>query len=218
MPSLLVIPPMPPRRRQRSTQASGYGRAATGASPAEARSAADAAAEAAWIAGDEAALRLAWEQFGGLVFTYCARALRDRDLASDCTQEAFVSAWKSRDRFDPGRGTLAAWLVGIARYRVLDAYRAAPRIPTPGLSDDAAETAAPGPSDQEILADQLLVAHALDTLAPRARRVVELAFYSDLAQTEIAATLDVPLGTVKSDMRRALQRLRAHLGGGDTSA
>jgi RNA polymerase sigma-70 factor (ECF subfamily) len=209
------MPAPPPQRR---TGTSRYRGAAPGPSAGEARSAADAAAEAAWIAGDEAALRLAWEQFGGLVFTYCARAIRDRDHASDCTQETFVSAWKSRDRFDRARGTLAAWLVGIARYRVLDAYRAAPRIPTPGLSDDAAETAVPGPSDQEILADQLLVAHALDTLAPRARRVVELAFYSDLAQTEIAATLDVPLGTVKSDMRRALQRLRVHLGGGDTSA
>jgi RNA polymerase sigma-70 factor (ECF subfamily) len=184
----------------------------------EARAAADAAAKAAWIAGDEAALRLAWDQFGGLVFTYCSKALRDRDHASDCTQETFVSAWRSRDRFDPSRGTLASWLVGIARHRVLDAYRAAPRIPIPGMSDDAAEAVAPGPSDQEILADRLLVANALETLAPRARRVVELAFYSDLAQTEIAATLDVPLGTVKSDMRRALQRLRVHLRGGDTNA
>ncbi len=72
----------------------------------------------------------------------------------------------------------------------------------------------PEPPVGDALADRLLVAHALDALSPRARQVVELAFYSDLTQTEIAARLDLPLGTVKSDMRRALQRLRTHLEGG----
>jgi RNA polymerase sigma-70 factor (ECF subfamily) len=176
-----------------------------------ARAAADAAAEAAWIAGHDDALRLAWEQYGSLVFTYCARALSDRDAAGDCTQETFVSAWRFRDRFDPSKGTMAAWLVGIARYRVLDAYRASLRAPTPSVVADDPDRAGPDLAAPDVLADRLLVAHALDTLAPRARRVVELAFYSDLTQTEIAAKLDLPLGTVKSDMRRALLRLRTHL-------
>jgi len=65
------------------------------------------------------------------------------------------------------------------------------------------------------VADRLLVAHALDQLPERARRVVELAFYSELSQSEIAERLDLPLGTVKSDMRRALLRLRGHLEGGE---
>jgi RNA polymerase sigma-70 factor (ECF subfamily) len=63
--------------------------------------------------------------------------------------------------------------------------------------------------------DRLLVADALSTLAPRAREVLELAFYDGLSQREIADRLGVPLGTVKSDMRRALLRLRRVLGGGD---
>jgi RNA polymerase sigma-70 factor (ECF subfamily) len=62
------------------------------------------------------------------------------------------------------------------------------------------------------------VAHALDTLPDRARQVVELTFYSQLSQTEIAERLDLPLGTVKSDVRRALQRLRPHLEGGEIRA
>ncbi len=98
--------------------------------PAE-RDAADAAVAVRWVDGDPEALRLAYDQFGTLVFTYCARSLVDRDAAADCAQETFVSAWKSRDGFDPARGSLSAWLLGIARYRVLDAYRRAARTPLP---------------------------------------------------------------------------------------
>lgn len=167
------------------------------------------------MGGDDTALHQAWNQFGALIFTYCSRSIADQQHAADAVQETFVSAWKSRDRFDSTKGSLAAWLTGIARYRVLDAYRAAPRIPTPVLDDHAAEQADPEPSPQDALGDRLLVAHALETLNPRARQVIELAFYSDLSQSEIATELDLPLGTVKSDMRRALRRLRTYLEGGD---
>ena len=172
----------------------------------------------AWLAGDDTALRQAWDRFGTLVFTYCARSLSDRDVATECMQDTFVSAWKSRAMFDPERGALAGWLLGIARYRVLDAYRAAPRVPLPASAEtfDRSDTTSDDENDR--LADRLLVDDALDSLSPRARRVVELAFYSDLSQTEISRALDLPLGTVKSDMRRALQRLRTHLGGGEPDA
>ena len=178
----------------------------------EGRAAADAAAEAAWVQGHGDALQRCYQQFGTLVFTYCVRALGDRDRAADCTQETFVGAWRSRDRFDPAKGTLAGWLIGIARYKVVDAQRATGRTPTPVEDPPEAEVAS-APTDQ--LGDQLLVAHALETLSPRARQVVELAFYSDLTQTQIAERLSLPLGTVKSDMRRALVRLRAELEGGE---
>jgi RNA polymerase sigma-70 factor (ECF subfamily) len=218
MPTLLATRPPPIEPLARPTRASRYGDRVVAEDDHGTRAAADAGVERAWVAGDEAALRLAWEQFGSLVFTYCSRALNDRGQAADSVQETFVSAWRSRDRFDPTKGTMAAWLLGIARYRVLDAYRAAPRVPTPGIGDDAFDRPDPAPSGQDTLGDRLLVAHALDTLSPRAREVVELAFYSDLTQTEIAARLDLPLGTVKSDMRRALQRLRTHIEGGEVNA
>ncbi len=177
---------------------------------------ADADVEMAWRHGADDSLRMAWDRFGSLVFTFCVRSLNDRDAAADCTQETFVSAWRSRDRFDPERGTLASWLLGIARFRILDVYRSAQRVPTPGGDEVMADQVATGHPAPEHLVDQLLVADALDTLSPRARAVVELAFYSDLSQTEIAERLGLPLGTVKSDMRRALLRLRAHLEGGET--
>jgi RNA polymerase sigma-70 factor (ECF subfamily) len=166
----------------------------------------------AWLAGDPDALRLAWELAGSVVHTYCARALNDADQAADCTQEAFVSAWRARDRFDPRRGTLTGWLLGIARYRVLDVVRSAPRVPTP--APELATGADPAGDAESGLVDRLLVAHALEHLSADARAVVELAFYSDLTQTEIADRLGMPLGTVKSHMRRALLRLRAELEGG----
>lgn len=183
------------------------------------REAADAAATASWARGDDAALQLAWQQFGTLVFTYCQRSLNDRDRAADCTQETFVGAWRSRDRFDPAKGTLAGWLLGIARYKVVDAQRASARTPVPADDGELAEGTATGPGADD-LADRLLVADALECLSPRARAVVELAFYSDLTQQQIAERLGLPLGTVKSDMRRALARLRHQLdptgrGGGD---
>src|ERR687894_649125 len=107
--------PGPGRRR-------GYGaRVATGHDD-DAPDAADDVVASAWVAGVESAVRLAWERYGSLVFTYCSRSLADRGAAADAAQETFVSAWRSRDRFDPHTGTLPAWLPGIPRYRVLDAY------------------------------------------------------------------------------------------------
>ena len=181
--------------------------------PAE-RDAADAAVAVRWVDGDPEALRLAYDQFGTLVFTYCARSLVDRDAAADCAQETFVSAWRSRDSFDPARGSFGAWLLGIARYRVLDAYRRAARTPLPSgeLPVPRSESEA-GVASEDQLADRLLIARALDSLQPRVRKVVELAFYSDLTQTAIAEQTGIPLGTVKSDLRRGLARLRADLGG-----
>jgi RNA polymerase sigma-70 factor (ECF subfamily) len=198
------------RRHRRRAHPNGYGDGVA-AGDDETRAAGDAAATAAWRQGDDAALQLAWQQFGTLIFTYCARALGDRSLAADCTQETFLGAWRSRHAFDPERGSLPGWLIGIARFKVLDVHRAAPRVPVPVADDQLGAEQAVHDPDSDVLSDRMLVAHALETLSPRARAVVELAFYSDLTQTQIAEKLGLPLGTVKSDMRRALQRLRAHL-------
>jgi len=175
---------------------------------------ADAALARAWVAGTDGAVRATWERYGTLVNTFCVRAVGDRDLAADCVQETFVSAWRSRDRFDPERGSLPAWLLGIARHRVHDAYRVQARTPPPRIveADDVGRATAPNGSDD--LVQRLLVADALATLSERPRRVLELAFYGGLSQTDVAERMKLPLGTVKSDMRRALTRLRNVLEGG----
>jgi RNA polymerase sigma factor (sigma-70 family) len=163
---------------------------------------------------DPDALRDAYEAHGGLVFSLCARSL-DRESAADATQEVFVAAWRARSRYDPARGSLRGWLVGIARHKVVDALRARGARPAPagGEPRDGADPRAERPVDR--VAEQLLVADALAQLGPRPRAVLELAFYSSLTHEEIATRTGVPLGTVKSDIRRSLASLRRHLEGLD---
>jgi RNA polymerase sigma factor (sigma-70 family) len=166
----------------------------------------------AWLAGADDAMRRVWDRYGTLVHTFCVRAITDRDAAADCTQETFVSAWRSRTRFDPARGSLPAWLLGIARHRVQDVYRSTARTPVP-QGDRLAVDGRAVSDEAGTLTTRLLLADALATLEERPRQVVHLAYYEGLSQRQIAEGLDLPLGTVKSDMRRALIRLRHTVSG-----
>ncbi len=167
-----------------------------------------------FAAGDRDAFREVYEAHQALVYTYCRRALGP-DRAADVTQEVFVSAWRSAARFRSEAGTLAGWLLGIARYRIIDALRAEGRRP-PLADDDAVIELRPVEDDRLTrLAERLLLSDALTSLAPRARAVVELAFFDDLTHAEIAERTQLPLGTVKSDIRRGLARLREHVEGFD---
>jgi RNA polymerase sigma-70 factor (ECF subfamily) len=154
--------------------------------------------------GDAATLRLAYDRYASLVFTFCRRAV-GAHLAEDITQEVFVAAWRSRERFDPQRAPLGAWLIGIAKNKLVDAMRREGRQPTPTELAGEAHVAA----ETDELADRLLVADALASLPDRARTMLELSFYGGLTHGEIAERTRTPLGTVKSDIRRSLGRLRA---------
>ena len=166
--------------------------------------------ERAFLAGDEVALAGVYRSWGGLVHQYCRRALPTEADADDVTQQVFVAAWRGRARYDPDRGSLAGWLLGIARFKVVDRHRQLSRQPTPVESvDDRSEDE----GGIEHLAERMVVAGALERLSDEQRHVLELAFYGDLTHTEIADRLDMPLGTVKSHMRRGLLRLRRHLEG-----
>lgn len=163
--------------------------------------------------GDEQALRMAYDRWAGLVYSFCRRTLIDPLAAEDAAQETFVAAWGSRDRFDPERGSLPGWLMGIARYKALDGQRRLARAPSPVDDADGPGVGVElGELDQ--LSDRLLLADALDRLPERARVMIEMAFFEDLTHTQIAERCGLPLGTVKSDIRRGLERLRRHLEGG----
>jgi RNA polymerase sigma-70 factor (ECF subfamily) len=166
----------------------------------------------AFVRGDDDALRQIYERHGALVYGYCRKAV-GADLAADATQEVFVAAWRSRERFDASRGGLAGWLVGIARFKVVDQIRARERHPSP--TADTPEPATSEPSDLDRVADRMLVDAALAQLPKRARSVLELAFLGDHTHVEIAEKTGIPLGTIKSDIRRGLARLRAELEGFD---
>lgn len=175
----------------------------------------DAAAtiEARFCNGDESAMEAVYREHGSLVYSLCRRTLGP-ERAADTTQEVFFAAWKSRERFNPESGSLAGWLVGIARFKIIDLYRVEQRNP---LAPDSAQAIDVGVESAgvEEMAQRMVIAEALQSLPERSRRLVEHAFYDDLTHSQIAERYGLPLGTVKSDIRRGLERLRRHLEGFD---
>ncbi len=166
--------------------------------------------QVAFVRGDEAALETAYKTYGSLVYTLCRKTLPE-DRAADVTQEVFVSAWRARTRFDPDKGSLAAWLIGIAKNRIVDNVRSEQRHET--RRSDTPMSNLPVESDVEGAADRMLVAQALGRLPARQRTAIELAYLGGLTHTEIATKTDIPLGTVKSDIRRGMEQIRSYVGG-----
>ncbi|MEU4419070.1 sigma-70 family RNA polymerase sigma factor [Actinoplanes sp. NPDC024001] len=160
-------------------------------------------------AGDETALREAYDRHGAAVLYLAQRLLGNRSDAEDVTQLTFVAAWNGRDGFDPQRGTMLGWLLGIARRKVVDRIRAAAareqRTTETVQNQQPAPEAAESP---ERIVDRLVVADELGRLPEEQRRTLELAFFDDLTHPQIAAATGLPLGTVKSHVRRGMASLR----------
>ena len=172
----------------------------------------DAAVGVLFAAGDERALAWAYERWAGLVHGLACRALGAGADAEDVTQQVFVSAWTGRERYRPDRAPFAAWLVGISRHRIADALArrrreqqlaaAAGTVAAGELRDARFDTAA---DSRVVLMDEL------SRIGQPQRAIMELAFFADLTHEQIADRLDLPLGTVKSHIRRTLGRLRERL-------
>ncbi|KAA0942612.1 sigma-70 family RNA polymerase sigma factor [Streptomyces apricus] len=175
---------------------------------------ADEELAARFAAGDEECLAAVYHRWGALVYTLAQRSLGDAREAEDVTQTVFLAAWRGRAGFAPERGALGAWLVGITRRKVADALSA--RTRRAHLVAAAGARMSVGPADHDTQAavlDRVLLAHELAKLPEAQRRVLTLAFYDDLTQTQIAELTGWPLGTVKSHARRGLHRLSSCLRG-----
>ncbi|GAB2583521.1 RNA polymerase sigma factor [Paractinoplanes abujensis] len=159
-------------------------------------------------AGDEKALRVAYERHGSAVLYLAQRMVGNRADAEDITQMTFVAAWSGRDGFDPQRGTMLAWLLGIARRKAVDRLRSAARDQRTTETVQAQQTAPPAEETPERIVDRLVVADELGRLPEEQRRTLELAFFDDLTHPQIATVTGLPLGTVKSHIRRGMANLR----------
>jgi RNA polymerase sigma-70 factor (ECF subfamily) len=168
---------------------------------------------AAVAGGSEEALRLLYERYGGLTFTLAVRILGQREAAQEVVQDVFLRCWERAQTYEPGRGSVAAWLMGISRNRSIDFLRS--RQHREEDSRELTEEDGQRPLGSTDLADdiasRMTVADALRALPENQRRPIELAYFGQLTQREVAGLLGLPLGTVKTRIRDGMARMRHQL-------
>ena len=159
--------------------------------------------------GEPDAVRAVYKEYGKLVYAVAYKVLGDRALAEEAAQEAFVRAWRAAASYDPSR-ELGPWLATIARRCAIDVYRRAARRPHRSFEDEPAASRAPAVSQRAY--DIWEVRRALAQLAPEDAALVRLQHEQGLTQAEVAQTMGIAVGTVKSRTFRAYRRLAGLLG------
>ena len=167
--------------------------------------------------GDVRAFETIYDRHGGPAFSLAYRMVGNRVVAEDVTQEAFLSIWRSRLRYEPERGSVRSWVLGIVHHRTIDALRR-------NLVHDRRRTSAEGieerheaPERTDVEAarreEARTVRAALETLPEQQNQVIELAYFGGFTHTQIAEMLELPIGTVKGRMRLGLDKLQRRLAG-----
>jgi RNA polymerase sigma-70 factor, ECF subfamily len=165
--------------------------------------------------GDPRAFELLFDRHGGAAYSLAYRIMGKQAAAEDAVQEALLSIWRSRRRYDQTRGSVRNWILGIVHNRAIDAIRrnsvhARRREPLDGVEErfEARER-----TDVEVARREEArnVHGALDVLPLEQRQAIELAYFGGFTHTEIAKLLDEPVGTVKGRMRLGLEKMRRQL-------
>jgi RNA polymerase sigma-70 factor (ECF subfamily) len=165
--------------------------------------------------GDQSALAALYDATNRLVYGLILRVLNDASSAEEVLLDVYTQVWRQAASYDTGRGTPLAWLTTIARSRAIDRLRSGwqdqqRKEPLDSLGDAPANAASP--EDMTVASErQQFVRAALAALSPEQREVIELAYYSGLSHSEIAAKLNQPLGTVKTRTRLGMMKLREAL-------
>jgi len=165
------------------------------------------------VGRDREAFSLFYDRHAPVVLGLCSRILRDSRDAEEVLQEVFLKVWNDAARFDARRASVKTWLFTIARSRSLDRWRSrkSDEKRMTGEGDSFAEAAGEDPEPAS-LRKQYVERH-LQSLSPKERELIFMAYYEGLTQEEIAARLEEPLGTIKSRVRAALQKLRSSFAG-----
>jgi RNA polymerase sigma-70 factor (ECF subfamily) len=165
--------------------------------------------------GDPRAFELLYDRHGGPAFSLAYRMVGDRVIAEDISQEAFLSIWRSRLRYQAERGSVRTWVLGVVHHRAIDALRRnlvhdRRRASAEGLEE---RQEAPERTDVEVARREEArhVRSAIDTLPEDQSQVIELAYFGGFTHSQIAEMLEMPIGTVKGRMRLGLEKLRRQL-------
>ena len=164
---------------------------------------------------DREAFSQLYDRFSSLVYSLAMRMLRVRSDAEDLLQEVFVQVWRQAENYSEQRGSPEAWIINMARSRAIDKLRSIRRTDKSFvLTGNPAETESADNVESSVADSEvrMTVNSALSILPENQRRILELAYFDGLTQTEIADRLAEPLGTVKTRMRSGIQRLRDILG------
>jgi RNA polymerase sigma-70 factor (ECF subfamily) len=164
--------------------------------------------------GDRAALQTTYRLTSGKLFGVCLRILHERAEAEDVLQEVYLTVWQKAAGFDPARASPMTWLITIARNKAIDRLRAGGPSRRMEPIDEANEIADTAPLAEDSLAqgqDNARLKACLGGLAAPEQNALRGAFFDGNTYEELAARLNLPLGTIKSRIRRALQKLKACL-------
>ena len=168
--------------------------------------------------GNPRAFELIYDRHGGAAFSLAYRMVGNRVAAEDIVQEAFLSIWRSRMRYDRSRGSVRTWMLGIVHNRAIDALRRGATHERRQEPLDGVEERHEAPERTDVEAarreEARSVRTALETLPDEQRRTVELAYFGGFTHSQIAELLDQPIGTVKGRMRLGLDKLRRQLAKG----
>jgi len=181
----------------------------------------DSALVAQAAGGDEHALGELYDRYGGMAFSLACSIVGEHADAEEVVADAFAQIWRSAGGFDPTRGSVAAWVATIVRTRALDLVRSRKRrarvLEEAAVVTDEGEALVLAPSIEsadrgaELTETTTIVRRSLADLPAPQRRVIELAYFGGLSQSEIAEHLSEPLGTVKTRMRAGMEKLRQAL-------
>ena len=169
------------------------------------------------VRGDESSLSELYDRYNQLLYTFGMRILRSAEETEDLLQDVFLQVWNKADAYEKGKGTVYTWLVTMTRNRAID------RVRSKGFKQQSqhlnitdmmlvADPRSSNPHAATVVdEDQKFITAALQKLTVDQQQVIALAYYEGYSQSEISEKLNIPLGTVKSRMRKGLMELRSML-------